>query len=409
VKKLLEITLGILTAIGAFVDIGDLVASGETGARFRLGLAWAIILGTLGIVLFAEMSGRIATLSHRACFDLVRERFGPRLGGVALVSSFLVNLLTLAAEVGGLALVVELLTNQRYLFWVVPMAFLVWLVMWRVKFTMMERTVGLIGMALLVMVFAVVRAEPDWGGLLGTATHPFVPSGETHATYWYWAISLLGATMTVYEPFFFSSGAIEEKWGRDDLVVNRTNVYLGFPLGAVVSLAIMALGAIFLAPRDISVDSLSQSVLPVTFVFGKVGLALALVGAFAAFFGAALETGLSAGYIVCQYFGWPWGKLVKQNEAPRFHLVVLITLIIATIIVQASVDPIKVTEVAIALVAVAAPLTYFPILLMANDRRYVGDRTNSPLSNALATVFLVVLVIASIAAIPLLVITKGGA
>ena len=36
-KKVAQITLGILTAIGGFVDIGDMVANGATGARFRLG------------------------------------------------------------------------------------------------------------------------------------------------------------------------------------------------------------------------------------------------------------------------------------------------------------------------------------------------------------------------------------
>jgi hypothetical protein len=39
VRRLPEIALGILSAIGGFVDIGDLVASTETGARFGLGLA----------------------------------------------------------------------------------------------------------------------------------------------------------------------------------------------------------------------------------------------------------------------------------------------------------------------------------------------------------------------------------
>jgi manganese transport protein len=408
-KKLSELTLGVLTAIGAFVDISDFVASGETGARFHMGLAWAIVLGTLGIVLFAEMAGRIATLSHRACFDLVRERFGPRVGGVALVASFFVNLLTLAAEIGGLAIVIQLITSLNYLLWVVPLGALVWLVMWRVKFSVMDRAFGLTGLALLVTVVAVARLHPDTQALLTSATHPVIPSGETPAVYWYWVISLIGATMTVYEPFFFSSGAIEEKWGRDDLIVNRTNVYLGFPLGAVISLAIMALGALYLAPRGISVDSLSEAVLPVTAAVGKLGLALVLVGAFAAFFGAALETGLSAGYIVSQYFGWPWGKIVQPREAPRFHMVVLVTLILAVLVVQSSADPIKITEFAIALVAVAAPLTYLPILLLANDRRYVGDKTNGPVSNALASVVMVLLFAASIAAIPLLIITKGGA
>jgi Mn2+/Fe2+ NRAMP family transporter len=101
--------------------------------------------------------------------------------------------------------------------------------------------------------------------------------------------------------------------------------------------------------------------------------------------------------------------MVKPKEAPRFHLVVLLTLVAALILVQSSINPIKLTEFTIALVAVAAPLTYLPILLLANDPRYVGDKTNSWLSNALGTVLLGVMVVAGIAAIPLLIITKGGA
>ena len=45
-RKVFEVSLGILTAIGGFVDIGDMVANSETGARFRMSLAWVVVLGT---------------------------------------------------------------------------------------------------------------------------------------------------------------------------------------------------------------------------------------------------------------------------------------------------------------------------------------------------------------------------
>jgi Mn2+/Fe2+ NRAMP family transporter len=273
----------------------------------------------------------------------------------------------------------------------------------------MEKTVSLTGLALLVVIVAVWKFGPDWGALLHTASHPTVPQDDTHTAYWYWAISLLGATITVYEPFFFSSGAIEEKWGREDLVVNRTNVYLGFPLGAVISLAIMALGAIYLFPRGIDVQHLSQSGLPVSAALGRAGVALFLVGAFAAVFSAALETALSSGYIVCQYFGWPWGKSQPPARAARFHLVIMLSIVGAVLLGISGVDPVKVTEYSIVLSAAALPLTYFPILVIANDVRYMGpDHTNGRALNVLATVYLVLLVAVSIAVIPLIIITKGG-
>ena len=100
--------------------------------------------------------------------------------------------------------------------------------------------------------------------------------------------------------------------------------------------------------------------------------------------------------------------MVKPKEVPRFHLVIIVTVIGAALLVQSSIEPVKLTEYAIALVAVAAPFTYLPILLLANDPRYVRTKVNSFLSNFLATGFFAVLVVASVATIPLLIITKGG-
>ena len=59
--------------------------------------------------------------------------------------------------------------------------------------------------------------------------------------------------------------------------------------------------------------------------------------------------------------------------------------------------------------AVALPLTYLPILVVANDPQYVGEHTNSRWLNALSSVYLVIILVAAIAAIPLMILTKAGA
>ena len=76
-KRLLGVALGILTAIGGFVDIGDLVTNAVVGSRFGLSLAWVVVVGVVGICLFANMSGRVAAVSGRATFEVIRERMGP--------------------------------------------------------------------------------------------------------------------------------------------------------------------------------------------------------------------------------------------------------------------------------------------------------------------------------------------
>lgn len=58
--------------------------------------------------------------------------------------------------------------------------------------------------------------------------------------------------------------------------------------------------------------------------------------------------------------------------------------------------------------AIALPLTYLPILIVANDPGYMGQHVNGRIINALASVYLVIIVAASLAAIPLMIVTGAG-
>ncbi len=113
-SKIFGIALGILAAIGGFVDIGDIVFNVAAGATFGYQLLWAVVVGVGGIITYAEMCGRVAAVSEKAVFDVVRERLGFSVGLVALGAAQLVNLLTLAAEIGGVAIVLQLLSGLSY-------------------------------------------------------------------------------------------------------------------------------------------------------------------------------------------------------------------------------------------------------------------------------------------------------
>jgi Mn2+/Fe2+ NRAMP family transporter len=121
-----------------------------------------------------------------------------------------------------------------------------------------------------------------------------------------------------------------------------------------------------------------------------------------------METGLSAGYTVAQYFGWPWGKYLRPAQAARFHTVVLVSVLLGVAALLTTIDPVQLTEYMLIFSAVALPLTYLPILVVANDRRYLGDKVNGRLANAVGLVFMVIILAAAVAAIPLMVMTGVG-
>ena len=86
----------------------------------------------------------------------------------------------------------------------------------------------------------------------------------------------------------------------------------------------------------------------------------------------------------------------------------LASIVIAVLIALTAVDPVKVTEYSIVLSAAALPLTYFPILVVANDPDYMGDKVNGRFGNAVASFYLVVIMVVALATIPLMIVTKAG-
>jgi Mn2+/Fe2+ NRAMP family transporter len=141
---------------------------------------------------------------------------------------------------------------------------------------------------------------------------------------------------------------------------------------------------------------------------GEAGLIIVLIGMLFAIGGATAETSLSGAYNVAQFFGWEWGKYKKPRGAPRFTLTWMIMLVLGTLIIITGLDAVQVTEFAVIFSVVALPFSYLPVLLVANDRTYMDDQVNGPFANILGWFYLVIIVIAALAAIPLMIITNMG-
>src|SRR5690242_14068874 len=114
VSSVLEITLGIMTAMGGFVDVSELVFAAQAGSRFLFALIWVLVLGTIGIMVFGEMGGRVAAIAKQPVFNLIRQRLGLQIGLVTLIGATIVNVITCAAEIGGIAIVLQLLVGWPY-------------------------------------------------------------------------------------------------------------------------------------------------------------------------------------------------------------------------------------------------------------------------------------------------------
>jgi manganese transport protein len=396
-----------LSAIGGFVDIGDLVFNTQAGALFGFQLLWVVVIGVVGIIVYSEMCGRVSAVAKRPVFDLIRERTGFAAGLATLVASEVVNLMTCAAEIGGVAICLQLLSGLPYRL-LIPLAVVgLTVCSWILPFEWIERLFGYLGLCLLIFAVAAIKLHPDWGEV----ARGFVPgshAGGTTMVYLYYVVGLVGAAMTPYEVYFYSSGAVEDRWGLGDLGLNKVTAMVGYGLGGLLSFALMIVAAVVFLPRGISPEFLGTPPLAAEHVLSQAGLLLALVGILFAVGGAAIETSFSGAYNLAQFFGWKWGKKERPAGASRFTLSWLVIFALALLVVMTGYDPVKLTEYSVIFSVVALPLTYLPILLVANDRTYMGAKVNGKLANILGVLYFVVILAIAVAAIPLLVLTHGG-
>ncbi len=241
--------------------------------------------------------------------------------------------------------------------------------------------------------------HPPWQSL-GAGLLPSLPT-HNKATYWFIAVAILGALISPYLFYFYSSGAVEDKWNEKDLGVNRAVAVLGMGFGSLVSMGVLVVAAMVLLPRGIQVDAYEQAALMLTGVFGYWGFILFAASLGIACFGAALEVSLDLAYITAQAFGWNWGESQKPKEDARFSFTYTIFIFLSSLLMLFGIDPLKLTIFSMALTALTLPLVIFPFLVLMNDKKYVGEHRNGVVSNVVVIAIIGLAFVLAIVAIPL--------
>ena len=406
----LELTLGIMTAVGGFVDISELVFAAKAGSNFGFALIWVFALGTVGIMVFGEMSGRVAAVARQPVFNLMRHRLGLKLGLVTLGASLISSLITCAAEIGGLALILNYLTGAPYMLMAVVVVMLMIASIWALPFKWIERVYGLLGLFMIVFAVALIAIHPPWDEIAGGLV-PQIPQGlstKELLLFGYFCVAILSAVMFPYEVYFYSSGGIEEGWGPKDLVTNRVTCFVGFGLGSLLAIAILANSAVLFGPVNVDPAVPGTAALEASIPFGRWGLILALLGMFFAVAGAAVETCLANAYSISQFFGWIWGRHKKPWEAPRFTAAWVAVFLLALAIILGGADPMQLVGFAVLFSILVLPLTYLPLLLLAGDKTYMREHANGRIAKGLGWFYFAIISLAALAAIPLFILTSGG-
>lgn len=398
-KKYFQLALGLLTAIGGFLEIGSVTTAAQAGASFGYQLLWPIALGTLCLIFLVEMSGRLTAVSKHTIVSAMRDRFGARFYMIVLILVVGVTYLVLVAELGGIGLALQISTGLGFPWWALPVVLVVWLLLWKGTFGVIENGSSLLGLVTISFAVAAWKLHPDWSAV-ASGLIPTRPDSDK-ASYWFIAVSILGASVSPYLMYFYSSGAVEDEWDESYLGVNRFISGSGMSFGGLLSAAVLIVATLVLKPRGIQVESFEQASLMMTPVLTHWGFELFAAAMGIACLGAALEISLAVPYLFAQGLGWNWSENASPHSEARFCTTYTILLLLAALPLLAGVDPLKLTILSMALTAAVLPAAIVPFLVLMNDKEFVGDHPNGVISNTVVVIVMLISFVLAIVSIPL--------
>jgi NRAMP (natural resistance-associated macrophage protein)-like metal ion transporter len=398
----------LLAVIGPGIITGnvDNDATGITGyalagSQFGYELLWLLIVTAICLIAIQSMVARMGTVTGKGLSDLMRERFGVAPTLWVMIFLFFANAATTVAEFAGIGGAAQLLFGNLARYAAIPVAaVLVWFVVLRGSFRVVERVLLLLTLVYLGYIVSAFLAHPKWSDVIH---HTVVPTFHFTPAFMLIFITIVGTTITPWMAFFQQSNVADKGLHPDDLKDERIDTAAGIVMLNVIAFFIIVATGATLFVNHVHVDPTDPS------AFSKIAVALKpLAGQYAeqlfaigllnASLMAASVLPLSTTYAITEAFGLERGIDKSFREAPVFLTIYTAMIVIGAAIAMFPGAPlVLITNLPNVINGMLLPLLLPLLILLANDKRIMGRYANSPLFNLFAGLVLVFLTAVTLA------------
>jgi NRAMP (natural resistance-associated macrophage protein)-like metal ion transporter len=399
-KKLLRF-LPLLAVIGPGIisgsvdnDAGGIATYSIAGASFGTSLLWVLFITTFSLAVTQEVGARMGLVTGKGLASLIREKFGVRWTTFIMIVLLIANIGTIAAEFAGIAASFEIFHVNR-LFSIPIIAIVIYLVVTKWDFKKLEKIFLIASAFYLVYIVSAVLSHPNWSFAVSQLVTPTVRFDKS---YLFTLIAVIGTTITPWGQFFIQDYVVDKKLTRDDLKIERGDVFFGSFITNVISFFIIVACAATLFAHGIQIHDAKDAAIalqPLAGQFAGILFGLGLLNA--SIFGAALVP-VATSYVVSEAFGFESGLSLSFKEAPEFYGLFTFLLIIGALLVVLPFVPLlTILFVSQAINAILLiPILIF-LYVLSNDKRLLQGYKNGKLINIILLITITVIVISAIA------------
>ncbi len=374
-------------------DPSGIATYSQTGAMFGYTQLWLAPYALPFMIAIQEMCGRIGAVTGKGLSGVIRQEYSRTVlwGAVSLL--VVANTINIGADLGAMAAAVGLLAPVPAAASLVCITLLTLALQIFIPYTSYAKFLKYLTISLLAYIVTAFVVHQNWTLVLFAT---FIPHIEFSKTYILNVAALLGTTISPYLFFWQADEEVEEEITQHRLseigasVPKITGRFLkqmrldtafGMVFSQLVTFFIIATVAATLHGSAITTAAdAAEALRPLAGNF-----------AFLLFSLGILSTGLlavpvlagSAAFAIAEAANWRVGLEKKFDKARMFYGIIVVSIVAGVLINFVGIAPMTLLYYSAALNGVLAPPLMVIILLLGNNKKILGKRTNSRLSNVL--------------------------
>lgn len=377
------------------------------GASLGFATLWTALFTFPLMAAVQLICAKVGMVTGMGLAAVLRRHYSRSLLYVAVLGLVIANTINAGADIGAIAAAINLLIPVPIAAMIVPIALIILAVQIWGSYRLIAKIFTWLTLALFAYIGSAFFAKPNWAGVLkGT----LIPTISFNAQFLSTLVAILGTTISPYLFFWQANQEVEEEisMGRRTLAQRKGatdaemkyaawDVNIGMLFSNVVMyFIILATAATLFKAGKTNIQSATdaaQALRPLAGEGAYFLLAVGLIGA--GFLAVPILTGSSA-YAVAEAFGGKYGFDQKPQRAKLFYGVIAASTLVGMLINFLGINPISALFWTAVINGFLAPPLLVVIMLIANNRKVMGDRVNGRWVNLLGWATTVIMFAAAI-------------
>jgi NRAMP (natural resistance-associated macrophage protein)-like metal ion transporter len=362
-------------------DAGGITTYSVLGASTGLTLLWLFPITMAILAIVQEMAARLGVVTGQGLSDLIRDRFGVRPTAFAMLVLLVANVANTVAEFSGAAAALELFGISRYI--TVPLVGVaIWALVLRASYRTMERVFLGVTVVFFGYIVSAILSRPDWFQVGRALVSPSLDLAPAQLLL---VVAVIGTTITPYMQFYLTSAVAEKGIDTDELRLEQADAVVGSVWTNVIAVFIVVAAASTIGVTTGVISSAADAAQALEPIAGPLAELMFAIGLFGASVLAATIMPLSTAFVICEAFGWESGVDKRFGDARAFFSIYTFVLVGGALVVLIpGLDLLPVIVASQNLQGLLLPIVLVFMVLLANDRRLMGEHRNGRKANVLA-------------------------